>query len=140
MNKMTPPLYEIVDALYKGATRFAPDWVTDRPMAAAAVLGFTGSYLVAQGVKAGLRKLGEKAHFDSSLLEKICGAAAPATLLAGMIIDHEGVRQILENHQVYTAGVTASAFGVFAGFSGYLDIGDIASGAKKAYTSLKDRL
>jgi hypothetical protein len=115
-----PFLHSVVDALYNGVMEFAPEFLQERPMFSAPVLGASGSYGVVRGLQYVSRRWMDRIipNFDRDwlpLLEKTCLVAVPAMALAYGFADSEGLQQVVSECPVYTAGMVASYAGAAAG-------------------------
>jgi hypothetical protein len=113
---MNPPLYEIVDALYKGAMKITPQFLEDRPIFTAFAYGGTGAFVVTRFAHKALEKVAPE--FYQKYMPKI-DASMPMIMCAIPIvyafIDPQGAKEIMSQHPVYTAGITGAAAGTMMG-------------------------
>lgn len=115
-----PPLYDIVNKLYHGATDLMPQSLQDRDMALAAVLGAAGIYGVVRGLQWTSKNVMNKVipNFDEKrlpALEKICIAGMALAPIAYGLIDPHGAREIMTQHPTYTSGMAGVYVGSIAG-------------------------
>ena len=111
-----PFLHGLVDSLYNAVMDFAPEFLRQRPMFSAAVLGASGAF----GLVKGLQEVSMRwmdnivTEFDERWLpelEKACLAGVPALALGYALVDPEGMRQVVSEHPVYTAGMVSAYAG-----------------------------
>ncbi|MBN1792459.1 hypothetical protein JW826_02135 [Candidatus Woesearchaeota archaeon] len=114
---MTGPfLFEVVDKLYNGAIRIAPDWMQETPVTNAFALGAVGTYSLTWLLQKTSKKVVDKVipGFDEKalpILEKICIAGVTAGPLLYAMIDPEGAQNIMTQHPVYTSGMLGVSVG-----------------------------
>ena len=103
-----PPewFYHACDKSYQLATEHLPQAVRDRPEATASVLGFGAAYTTVYLLEKGIeRVLGpERASRWLPALENIGLASAAVVPFLTAVVDPHGMRDMLQNHPVYTSG------------------------------------
>ncbi len=100
------PFYEIVEFLYHSVMDRMPQAFQDRDIAAAFTLGAAGTYAVSRGIQRLAKNL---SWFP--LIEKAAVAAAVACPVIYAMIDPEGARDVIKNHETYTSGMAGVAVG-----------------------------
>jgi hypothetical protein len=115
-----PFLHSVVDALYNGVMQFAPEFLRQRPMFSAPVLGATGAYTAVRALQEISWRWMDRVipDFDERWLpelEKACLAAIPAVVLATGFADSEGLQETVSKFPVYTAGMVSAYAGAAAG-------------------------
>jgi hypothetical protein len=111
-----PFLYDVVNMLYHGVMDNMPDFLREREMSSAFLLGAGGICGVVRGLQWLSKNVADKVipGFDKKalpVLEKICIAGMAAAPVVYGLIDPEGAKQVVAQHPVYTAGMA----GVYAG-------------------------
>ena len=106
-----PLLWDLVNSLYTGVTEHMPDFIKDRPMASAFVLGALGSYGLSKAVQVISNRFPVFDRRVMPYLEKVCRYVIVGGPLLYSIINPEGAKEVLMNHPVYTSGMTGVAAG-----------------------------
>ncbi len=111
---MTKPfLHGVVDTLYHIVMDPMPQFIQDRDMTSAVLLGGGGAYGVVRGLQYLSKNVADRIipGFDEHalpILEKICIAGMILDPLAYSIIDPDGAREIVSQHPTYSAGMTSA--------------------------------
>lgn len=106
-----PPLWDTVNTLYHGATDWMPQWVQDRDIALAALLGSSVTYGVVRGLQWTSKNLMGKIipNFDEKWLpklEKICIAGITLPVLYAFLIEPQIGKEIVTQNPTYAAGMS----------------------------------
>ena len=115
-----PFLHGLADALYNGVMQFAPEFLQERPMFSAPVLGASCSYGAVRALQYASRNWMDRIidDFDEKwlpMLEKACLAAIPAAVMIKGFADSEGLMRVVSECPVYTAGMVSAYAGAAAG-------------------------
>ncbi len=115
-----PFLYDAVNSMYHGIMDNMPDALRERSMASAFLLGAAGIYLAVKGLQWISREVisGFSQSFDEKWLpelEKACVAGMASAPLLYALIDPQGAREIVANHETYASGMAGVYVGSIAG-------------------------
>lgn len=111
---MTKPfLFDLVDTLYHRVMDHAPNYLKDRSMGSAFVLGYVGNYFLIDLVQ-GFSKLVMPEFFDQDvlpILEKICIGATVAAPVIYSFIKPKELEKVVREHPTYTSGMIGAGLG-----------------------------
>lgn len=113
---MKPFLYDVVNTLYKAVESIMPEFIRERAMFNAFVLGSAGTFGVIKGLQALSRKFMDKVipYFNRKylpIIEKAGLAVITAAPLVYAAVDPEGAQHIVTQHPVYTSGMAGAYLG-----------------------------
>lgn len=111
-----PFLYDTVDKLYHIVMSPMPNFIGQRDLESAFLLGAVGIYGVVRGMQWTSKNIVDKItpKFHENIiynLEKICIFGMAVTPFVYATLDPQGAKQIISEHPVYTSGMT----GVYVG-------------------------
>lgn len=115
-----PFLYDAVNSMYHSVMDNMPDALRERSMASAFLLGAAGIYLAVKGLQWISREVisSFSEAFDERLLpglEKACVAGMAGAPILYALIDPQGARDMVANHETYASGMAGVYVGSIAG-------------------------
>ncbi|MEK6835376.1 MAG: hypothetical protein AABX61_03880 [Nanoarchaeota archaeon] len=108
-----PFLFDVVNALYNGVMDHAPKSLQERSMFSALALGYVGNYLLTRGIqKTSEMFMSEefnKKHLP--LIEEVCIYLTIGAPLLYMMIDSNGMQELIQEHPTYVSGMLGAGLG-----------------------------
>jgi len=111
-----PPLFDVVDTLYRSVMDNMPQALQERSMISAFALGSVGTFGVVRGLQWLSKNVVAKVtpdfhHRVLPTLERLCLVSMAAIPFVYAAVDPEGAREIMTQHPTYTSGMA----GVYVG-------------------------
>jgi len=102
-----PFLFDLVNWAYNGVMGNMPEYLQERSMPSAFLLGFTGNYILVKSIQKISDKIMPKG-FNKDILpiiENLCVYLTVASPLMYGLIDPQGLQEVMQEHPTYTSGM-----------------------------------